>query len=140
MEKFFRTPWITYGIVYMYRRKLGFYMYDLEAFEDYWTDSPLAHPPVVQHGLSAGTAAFLILPMLAVQVVYAWQDTSASEEFWLFTYLFNLSMVILMYHLFWVIFAVCSPKSQKHSFWRWTLSFPSELVVIAITALASVQI
>lgn len=130
--EFARVPWLEYAIVWILRRKVGLYTFDLEPIRDFWRDGPMSYPPRFQHLILSGAWGFVLLASLAIDL--AWSavahvlGASAGGVSWLRSYVYSAEVLLFVYHLVCALIAARGPIR----FWRWTSSAASEFALLLI--------
>ena len=129
-----RIPPIELTIAWLFRRRFGFYDYDLKLLRDFWLGGPLALPPRFQHFLLAGPWAFVLTASFIAQFVAAGLgrliEIDGLDQGYPWTYVYSLAPLALAYHLVCAMLAGRRPASPG---WRWTSSLPVE-VALLVTA------
>lgn len=127
-----RVPWLEYAIVWLLRRKVGIYTFDLEPIRDFWHAGPMSYPPRFQHLILAGAWGLVLITTLAVDL--AWYLVASVLGFpvggipWLRSYAYTAEILMFSYHL------ICALLATKGAlgFWRWTSSTASEVALLVI--------
>lgn len=130
----FRVPFIELAAVWLLRRRVGIYEYDLEPLLDFWRGGRMADPVRIHHLLLVGPWLLAFVVTLGFQFVTARVGhavgVSGLDEGYPWAYFYALIPLAVIYHL---ACALLAGRATHHGVWRWTSSFPVEVTLVLIS-------